>query len=138
MQKYRRLWNHFLATEAVGFENERKLTIKEIKRIGVRKFIKANDWRGVDDVKKWRTDVVEVIPCPHCKQNFGIMDDTLGLCPVCLGKFNLNSFYRDVYAACGEDPVRIGKSLALFMVDKNLRKQYYTGSNKETKQTKTN
>lgn len=124
MQRYRKLWNHFLEHEATEFEEIRELTIKDIKRIGFRKFVKANDWHSVEDVSKWRTDFYDVIPCPHCLRDFGILDTHLGLCSTCYPKFNMERFYKDISGLGTGDKDISGKMMMLFLGSKPFRDSY--------------
>lgn len=126
MLNYRKLWKHFLEHEATEFEEVRKLTVAEIKRIGFKKFIRANDWRTIDDVQKWRTDVYDVIPCPHCYKDFGILDSHLGLCPKCYAKFDMKRFYDDVGKVETKSKATevAGKMMMLFLGSKQFRDSY--------------
>lgn len=124
MQKYWRIWKKFLETEATDFVEERKLTIKEIKRVGYRKFIKANAWDKPEDVVKWRTDTLEVAICPHCHKDFGVLDDTLGLCPKCLPLYDLRTFWQEVNNTCNQNPDLIGKAITYFLAMKEVRTRY--------------
>ncbi len=126
MLKYRRLWKHFLEHEAKDFEEVRKLTVAEIKRIGTKKFVRANDWRTIDDVQKWRTDIYDVIPCPHCYKDFGILDSHLGLCPKCYVKFDMKRFYEDVEKVETKSKTTevAGKMMVLFLGSKQFRDSY--------------
>lgn len=124
MQKYWRIWRRFLETEATDFVEVRKLTIKEIKRVGYRKFIKANAWDKPEDVVKWRTDALEVFICPHCHKDFGVLDDTLGLCPKCIKLYDLRPFWQEVNETCAQDPVRIGKAITCFLAMKEVRGRF--------------
>ena len=129
MQRYRKLWQYFLEHEAKEFEEVRKLTVAEIKRIGFKKFVKANDWHTIDDVQKWKTDVYDVIPCPHCYRDFGILDSHLGLCSKCYSKFDMKRFYTDVdkvgtKSSAIANPEVAGKMMMLFLGSKPFRESY--------------
>lgn len=124
MFAYKKLWNHFLENEAEEFEQVRKLTVKEIKRIGIRKFVRANGWEKKEDVAKWRTDIYDVIPCPHCKKDFGVLDFTLGLCDKCRPKYDFSKFYNDMNNLCGDNYEKSGKLIAFFISLPSLREQY--------------
>lgn len=124
MLRYRKLWSYFLDHEAAAFEEERGLSVKDIKRIGIKKFVYANDWKNVEDVGKWKTDAFMVIPCPHCKRDFGVLDYTLGLCKNCLPKYNLRSFYEQMNDICGVDQDKSGRMLTLFLSVPEIRKTY--------------
>jgi len=125
---YKKLWKLFLKTEADEFVCERKLTLEEIRKIGVKKFVRANDWRTEGDVSKWRTDVYDIIPCPNCGKDFGVMDYTLGLCNKCCSKFDLFRFYRDMKEVEDANSINsvefAGKMLTLFLCAKPFRDSY--------------
>lgn len=116
---YKEIWSYFLAVEAKEFEDVRKLSIKNIKRIGVKKFIKANDWHTEEDVAKWRTDLYDVVPCPTCNNDFGILDITMGLCEKCRKRYDLGGFYK--LLSCTKTQESQGKLVALFLSSKELR-----------------
>lgn len=135
MNKKTLIWTKFLAEEAKDYTETTGVSIKEIKAVGHKKFIEANGWESPSDVSKWRTDLLHVMPCPHCHNDFGIMDDFLGLCDKCLPLFDLNAFYTDLnnlHVSQNSGFVDgfvskanlIGKAIVAFMMDKKLRNHY--------------
>ena len=63
--------------------------LDDAKKIGVRKFLKMEGWKGPEDVPKFKTDALHVSICPHCLEDFGIAEDIFGLCKKCKNEFNL-------------------------------------------------
>lgn len=121
----KRIWIRFRKCEANDFTKARHISLKEIRRVGIEKFIRANGWKTPQDVTKWRDDLLEVVPCPHCKQDFGVLDDSLGLCDSCLTWIDIRKFYEDLYATVSEeDTEKMSKALVLFYSDPVLRNQY--------------
>ncbi len=121
----KKIWNAFIESgEAADFEKEKKVEIFRIKRIGYKKFIKAMGWESVDDISRWRTNVIDVVPCVHCNKDFGTLDDHVGLCDTCFKKFDFRGYYELMANTCGNDPAKIGKMIYLFMVDKDFRKRF--------------
>ena len=124
------LWKYFLKHAAEGYCQSRGITVKEIKRIGINKFIKANDWRSSEDIDKWEEDKVFLAVCPQCHQDFGLfLDDRLGLCEKCVVKFDLNNFYKELNEvlekADEEHKLSIsGQATVLFYADKVFRKRF--------------
>lgn len=135
MNNCKNLWKLFLENEASDFEKERKLSIQKIAKIGFIKFIKANDWRTEQDVCKWRTDALPVIPCPGCDCDFGVADETLGLCPRCIAKFDLSRFYGDVSRSLNDLEVSqkteaVSRAFRAFMTERYFRERYRKKSTK--------
>ena len=120
---YKVIWKAFLDTEEPEFKKAFGFGKKDIRKVGVRRFVKANGWASTEDVVKWRTDKLHVTICPSCKKDFGIMDDSLGLCDKCVNLFDLNSFYEDIkkHAKTDQD---IAKSLTYFYCSPRFRDNY--------------
>jgi len=126
------IWNKFLAEEEKDFKEKCHFGKEEITKIGIDKFIKANGWMSPDDVSKWRTDALHIMPCPECGEEFGIFDDNdLGLCLKCLPKFDLEKFWSDLFALAGEDAEKLAIGIRGFINFKSIRDSY----RKERRQT---
>lgn len=89
------IWKEFCQKELNDFEQYMGYTKENIKKIGVNKFIKAMGLRDVNDVNKWRTDRVHIVPCCCCRKEFALFELDFGICPKCLKSFDtsrLNNF----------------------------------------------
>lgn len=109
-EDYKKIWNSFLENHADGFKNYMGYGKKEIKRIGIKKFIDYMDWRGIEDIYKYITDAVKVIPCTHCRNEFTTFQIDLGLCDKCKSKYDLDKFNDFCVASDENNP---GSSLGL-------------------------
>lgn len=122
---YRKLYNHFIENEEPDFKEAMGYGKEEIDAIGYRKFVDANDWRSVEDVSKWRTDMAHVIPCPHCKKEFAILEVELGLCHNCYPLFDIERFSAECAQAKEKNPnLAMAEIAALFVYDENIRNAY--------------
>jgi hypothetical protein len=94
-EDYANIWMAFCINEAKEFNDTMSYGADEIIRIGLKKFIDANDWRTVEDVKKWKTDKADVIICKHCNEEFAHLDitgrlDLHGICSICAPLYDLD------------------------------------------------
>lgn len=96
---YNEIWNYFLEKEAEEYCEKLGYSIKTIEKIGYKKFIDANDWRDINDISKWKTDRVHIIPCIHCKNEFTTFELDLGLCKSCTSNYDLKSFSEKINEA---------------------------------------
>lgn len=69
--------DHTLFVKSFGFFTP------EINKIGFEKFVKANGWTRKEHALRWKTDMLHNIICPACKDDFGILEDSAGLCENC-------------------------------------------------------
>lgn len=124
----RGIWAAFLKGEAHDFAKEMGYGPKEIKAIGVRKFIAAHGWSRTDQVVSWRTDLWRIVICPGCGKDFGILNDDMGLCSKCLPLYDLNAYFAEVQRIVGEDTEKmseaLGKAIIAFMYSSELRAKY--------------
>jgi len=119
---YDRLWRHFTKHEAKEYEEYTGYSIEDIKKVGIRKFIDANDWFYNSDIKKYKTDINKVVICPECKKEFATFPDGLGLCTKCIEMFDLDKFD----AAVASTDTDIGKMdmTVLFAFDAEVRNTF--------------
>lgn len=82
------LWDE-LQKYADEFHQYHGYRLDDVKKIGVRKFLKMEDWRSLEDVTKFKTDVNHVCICPNCLEEFGMAEDVFGLCNKCKSAFDL-------------------------------------------------
>lgn len=81
------MWDE-LQNYAEEFRQYHGYSLADVKKIGVRKFLKMEDWKGPEDVLKFETDLMHVSICPHCLEDFGMAEDMFGLCNKCKHEFN--------------------------------------------------
>jgi hypothetical protein len=121
---YRLLWKYFLEQELVNFSNNMGYGRKEIEAIGWKKFIDINDWMTVEDVARWKTDAIHVVPCSHCKQEFTTYEMDFGLCDNCIKLYDITA----LAAFCAEQEEKeqgiFSAILAVFYVDENFRGKF--------------
>jgi Zn ribbon nucleic-acid-binding protein len=89
---YRKLWDWFMKNEADNYCATMGYSVEVIKMIGYKKFIDIHDWSTIEDIKKWKTDAVHIIPCIHCGAEFTTYEMDLGLCDHCKPHYNLKRF----------------------------------------------
>lgn len=91
-KEYKEVFSAFKKTEAKDFEKHMGYGLKTIKKIGYQEFIDFMDWKTPEDVVKWRTDKIKVLPCCNCKSHFTTYQIDLGLCAKCAGEFEIKKF----------------------------------------------
>ncbi len=100
------IWSTFLKNEEADFVKRMGYGRREIKHIGVKKFIWMNGWSSTADVSKWRTDKLHVVICFNCHASFAIYrgEDNMGLCDKCEPRFDLNKLFKmyEAYNVQGE------------------------------------
>lgn len=99
----KQLWEIFKAEELEDFSKLLGYGEKEIKKIGVKKFIAFSGWKTKEDLRKWRTDKVKIMPCQHCKSEFTTYQLDLGLCEKCKKEYDLKVFF-DLVSGMAENP----------------------------------
>lgn len=82
------LWDA-LQEYASEFQQYHGYRLDDVKKIGVRKFLKMEDWKSPADVSKFMTDALHVSICPNCLDEFGTAEDLFGLCHKCKPTFDL-------------------------------------------------
>lgn len=121
---HKEIWEAFLKNEHDDFKAKMGYGKKSIKKIGIKKFIEAMDWRSEEDVSKWRTDVYNIVVCPNCNNNFGIYQEKVGLCEDCQPKFDTDRFYDTLAANAKVDEARALAIPLLFFSNKEFRDKY--------------
>lgn len=117
------IWEAFQA-EADSFQSRMGYGAKDISAIGVKKFVDAMDWRSAADVKSYLTDTMQVVICPHCKQEFGVYQEALGICKPCQPLFDMERFFDTHTAVMTQDINEATLMLDLFFVESGFREQY--------------
>ena len=82
----RGIWRRFLTYERNNFFAAHKnLTIYDIGRIGIDKFIYTMGWFKKTDVSRWRNNKIRVGICAHCQDQFipMMLQHNFGLCTNC-------------------------------------------------------
>jgi hypothetical protein len=111
------------------FKKKYNLTVRDIKKIGAKKFFNLMGVNTVISINRmienYRPDMFPII-CPHCKKNFGmhaIQLREIGLCTECQPLYDLTDFWERVekkMAPLGEiaDEVNSGKGVTEAVVKK--------------------
>lgn len=121
---YKKIWRAFLETETDDFKRMMGYGKKTIKRIGIKKFIDAMDWRNEDDVCKYKTDSYKVIVCPNCNLEFGIFQENIGLCNKCVPLFNMDNFWGSYGVLIDKNPEEASAMIGTFLAHKEFRDMY--------------
>ena len=123
-KQYKEIWAAFLEKEEAEFVKQMGYGKKQIKKIGFKKFIDAMDWRSIDEIGSYKKDAMHIIICPNCTQEFGIYEINIGLCNICLPKFDMERFWK-TYAAVGEmDKNESNGMLYYFLTIPEFRNNY--------------
>lgn len=131
-KEYKTLWKYFLENEASDYFNTMGYTQKIVEKIGYHKFIDAHDWTSINDIQKWRTDVVHIIPCAHCGKEFATYELDLGLCDACKELYDLKRFHETCLANEAQEPGISYGLRAAFAFDETFRGFYIRILNKES------
>jgi hypothetical protein len=107
-------WDQFFKTHGYGLE--------EIERIGYKKFIQEMGWSNKDQITSWRTDKIHVMPCPSCRDEFGLWESHIGLCSLCSPRF----FYYLVDSINALEDINRAEveSSILFLADEKFREAF--------------
>lgn len=139
-EDYKTIYVNFIEEEVEDFLEARGYGQLEIERIGIKKFIDANDWRGIEDINKWRTDAACIIPCLHCADEFAPLDMTgrlsvYGVCSKCtplydMGRIESIAKYeseKETYEAIEDSALRYTiariRVTEQFVVDQDFRNE---------------
>lgn len=96
-QRLKRIWEEFLHTERRDFIiKHNTISVDDIIRIGIDKFVQTLGWKVRSDVSSWRRNVVRVGICPECDDQFiPLMFQTnQGLCNHCRPNFSIKAIKR--------------------------------------------
>ena len=63
---------------------------EEIEKIGVCKFVKAMGWTNVNQINSWKTDILHIVPCIVCGNDFAIHELDFGICKECSKEYDVN------------------------------------------------
>lgn len=111
-REYNKIWSTFIKKHAQDFSKYMKYGLAEINKIGWKKFIDYMDWRTVEDILRYRTDRIKVIPCQHCGLHFTTFQIDFGLCDECKKVYDLKHFGE----ICNDsDKVDVGSSSSLII-----------------------
>lgn len=130
-KKQKEIWDEFKTRYSNDFEDYMGYGVEEIERIGINKFLTAMDWRSIDDVPKYKTDAIKVIPCCDCGNEFATYQLDYGLCDKCKPKYDLESFENALGAAEKENEGSSYDLIVLF-INFGMRNFYAKQRNLET------
>lgn len=88
------LWRIFLEDCELEFRKYLGYGKEEIERIGVDKFFDVMGWETQDQLESYKTDVLHVIPCVECREDFAVFETNYGLCDKCQEGYNLDEFAK--------------------------------------------
>lgn len=137
---YLHIWEAFRESQISDYTEYMGYSEDTINRIGVVKFIDMMDWRTPEDVAKWKTDQMHIVPCIHCGSEFAIFEE-FGLCHKCSGLYDLDALIEvmdGVSASVKEDGderlagVNVNAvQMINFVYDDEIRKMFLIGSTAE-------
>lgn len=85
------IWNEFVERERFSYINANDtISIDDIIRIGIDKFVITNGWTRKSEVAAWHNNRVRIGVCPHCKDQFVplMFQTNYGLCRNCVPKYS--------------------------------------------------
>lgn len=125
-EDYDRIWREFVNHHEPAFREKYGYGRDEIEAIGVEKFIDLMDWSTPDDVKSFNTDVMHVVVCPECRDDFGIYEENVGLCKECQEQFDMDRFWAQYRAGLTneEAAAQVASMIPLFWSIPQFRAMY--------------
>lgn len=121
------VWTKFKKECGADFENYMGYGIKDIERIGIKKFFNFVDWVGNDYLTKWKTDMIKTIPCVHCKSEFTTFQLDLGLCDKCKKEYDLDAFNEVLLQSESAEPGSSSGLTTMFAYIEDFRNMYKKG-----------
>ena len=84
------IWKEFMKDYRDFFHAHTNMTMEDLLRVGVDKFIYVMGWQQPSDAKKWRNNKIRVGICCHCRDQFipMIFQSNHGLCANCRGSYS--------------------------------------------------
>lgn len=92
-----RIWKKFMVEERRDYIlRHNTLSMDDLVRIGIDKFIMTNGWKKPSDVSSWRNNVVRIGVCPDCKDQFVplMFQTNHGLCKTCRVQYNTKAIRK--------------------------------------------
>jgi hypothetical protein len=123
-EDYNNIWKTFVTEEEKEFFEQMGYGKRKIKKIGIKKFIDMMDWRKPEEVSKWKTDRLHVIPCIHCQKEFALYEHDDGLCDKCKPKYDLKRLGETMYTNEQSEPGSSLKIKLMFIYDHDFREMY--------------
>ncbi|HOA81514.1 MAG TPA: hypothetical protein PKK61_10710, partial [Defluviitaleaceae bacterium] len=128
---YKDIWKAFLENEEKTFKKMLGYGKKAIKKIGYKKFIDTMDWRTPQDVSKYKTDVMHVVICPVCKNEFGLYEQNIGLCHKCSQNYDMDRFWATYSAVAKQNMQEADSMIKLFFAFNEFREMYKVRTQEE-------
>lgn len=92
--KILRIWEHFMRNDYRDFlQAHSNLTLKDILKIGIDKFIYTLGWNKPSDTGSWHNNKIRIGYCCHCKNQFVplIFQHNHGLCMSCRPDYSVTA-----------------------------------------------
>lgn len=133
----RGIWQRFLKYERNDFfKAHTNLSLYDIARVGIDKFVITMGWRKKTDVARWRNNKVRVGVCCHCQDQFILMilQHNNGMCRNCrplysapaIRNFVLKQMHTDRYEHAHRDLFM--DFYIMFYCDPNMRALFLKGT----------
>lgn len=123
-KEYSALWDIFKDRYADDYEKYMGYGVKTIEKIGVKEFIDFMDWSCEDDIQKYKTDRVKVIPCVNCGCHFTTFQIDLGLCSNCVDLFDMKKFSQTLEANEAKETGSSAGTQIMFVYIEEFRNLY--------------
>ncbi len=123
-----RLWSIFKKNTAEQFKAYMGYGVEEIEKIGIEKFLEAQDWYYDTDINSYKRDIDKVVICPVCKNEFCLFPTEYGVCNNCQKDYDMNRFESSLSSI---SPGSIMDVLTLFAFDEDVRNSLKKNSNSD-------
>ena len=123
--KIKKLWAVFLEKIEPDFKERLGYGKEEIEAIGISNFFEKMGWTDESQLESYKTDILHIVPCVDCKENFACYEEDLGLCDECLKKYDVDSvfkFYQDTLERSGAQDAH--KIMVGFYASPEFRKEF--------------
>ena len=124
-EKINKLWDIFLNKYESDFKEYMGYGKDEIEAIGVDIFFNKIGWEDESQFESYKTDLMHIIPCINCKQDFGIVENDFGLCDKCKQEYDLEKFEKYRESISASENHNYGRYIVqLFLLSKQFRDSF--------------
>lgn len=138
VSQIKRIWEKFMKDEYRSFMNAHtNMTMEEIIKIGIDKFVYALGWKRPSDVPSWHKNKLRVGICCHCQDQFipMMLQYNFGLCGLCKPLYSAKAVQNFVIHQLGVSKRYEGAQhdllmdfFIMFYHDQTFRNLFLTGT----------